>query len=124
MMEVQRYVLVVAAVAGTMTTAGLTWYAQNQSYDLFDPLLSYIIPLVVFFSMGAVPVLLLAQYRTVTPSLVCAGTLWIWVRAEADRGPADPLVGFLFFAGPASILLSFGVAWIEYRLQPKVLEIT
>ncbi|ARS90635.1 hypothetical protein B1756_13470 [Natrarchaeobaculum aegyptiacum] len=114
--------IMLSVVAGTLTAAGLGWYAQNQAYQLFEPVWVWFIPLAVFFVVGAVPALLLIEYRTVTPVIVCACGIWLWFRAEADPGPGDPLIGFLYITGPATIVLSFVLARIEIVLQSKIIE--
>lgn len=114
--------IMVSVVAGILTAAGLGWYAQNQAYQLFDPAWVWFIPLAVFFAVGAVPALLLTEYRTVTPSIVCACGIWLWFQAETDPGPGDPLIGFLYITGPATIVLSFVLAQIEILLQSRISE--
>lgn len=111
----------VAAIVGILTTVGLVWYAQNQAYTPFDPVGIWLIPVAVFFILGALPSLLLIDYRTITPSLVCACGIWLWFRSEGDPGPGDPIVGFLYFTAPAAIVLSVLFAWAEIRLKTAVL---
>ena len=120
MRSLNMVTIMLSVVAGTLTAAGLGWYAQNQAYQLFEPVWVWFIPLAVFFAVGAVPALLLTEYRTVTPSIVCACGIWLWFRAEADPGPGDPLIGFLYIIGPVTIVLSFVLARFEILLQSRI----
>ncbi|ELZ02566.1 hypothetical protein [Natrialba asiatica] len=99
----------------------LSWYAARLDYPLFaleHPV--QMLPVAVFFVLGGLPAFLFVRKRALTPPLIAVLIVALWVRAETERGPGDPLVGLVFVTAPIGIALMLVSSQIERHLSRRL----
>lgn len=115
------FALALGAVVGVVVAFAIVWHARRLGYSVFEfdrPALDAWIFFSLFL-MAGVPTCLLVGDRFVAPALVFVFAIALWLRSEADPGPGEPFIGFVFLA-PVVVVLMLLLAGIELWLRTAV----